>query len=429
MGTSKVLKMGGVGDFSQLPMAEQVNDQDLLVINQGGEEKAVEAAALTQANNLDYWYGFEMTIGQTGTTVVAIGRDDLKVSKPCTAAIYPAMVAEDKTEAYQLSKSDLTKKANGTPAVLTGADGDGVAIIPDYYIDKKVDGNILRVKVSPLPLPGFIKIAKHGKGLWMASEDGNGKLRSISGVKPLTNKTRDYFRQKAAAKGVGWCIEPYHLREADFFLAVTELLNLNSQEALGVGATNASGTDWSNYNGYNPVWNNGEGNEADVRNGQIPVSVENFVGGSAPLSTNIAVLWWMRDVFGHLYEWVDGINILNSSVGGSIAYICKNPGLFADNTAENYEEYAQLAEADGYISKFVPGTILPAQGQPAGSSSQHVGDYYYTEFDTSPDGGWRVALWGGDLNAGSHAGLCCAYSLYSSGSVYARLGARLCLIF
>lgn len=445
MGKSKVIKLGESNDFSQYPQASNINDDDLFALQREGENYNVDGAQI-KSKSADYWYGFRMTIGQSGTSVTAIGRSDLIDSQPVSQAIYPAMIAEDKTEVYKLNPNDLTKKLNGLPSDLSGADGDAQSVIPDYWIKIDVDGATVDIKFSPIEQAGWTKIPKHAKGIYKADEDASGKLRSRSGVTPLTNKTRDYFRQRAAAKGAGWCIEPYFIREADIYLAFSELLNINSQEAIGDGATNADSTDWDNYNSRYPVWTTdggaassygagtvtytpGDPNSADVRIGVINLIVSDFVNGTSDLNTEMAVLWWMRDVFGHILEWVDGINIHNSTEAGSVAYICRDPSKFADDTDVDYEVYAQLAEADGYISEFIPGTILPAQGGVSGASSEHVGDRFYTIFDTNPDSGWRVARWGGDLSNGSNAGLCSAIVNSSSGHDNPAIGARLCLIF
>ncbi len=496
-GTTKIVNISDDLDFSNLNQAIEIKDEDLLVLNQDGEKKAVKGTVVKN-NIADYWYGFHMTNGQIASVVTAIGRADLQLSKPCTAAIYPAMIAEDSSEVYKLDTLDIRKKLDQTPSDLTGPDGDAMSVIPEYYLKFEITGNDIDFKFSPFPIPGFTRIPKHAKGLWKAYKDpATAKLRSISGVIPSVNMTRAAFRIAAQAKTAhpGWCIDPYFIKEADFFLWVAESLNLNSQEAIGAGATNANSADWNNYNGYNPVWDNGTGNDALIRTGQIAVSVADFVNttistepftsvfdnavallhnpivsgsvvigayvegtdyavdytagtitvystGSmsdatqyaidyhylAPLGTNIAVQWWMRDIFGHIWDHVDGININNDPVAGSRAFICKNIADFANNTQLNYELAGQLAELDGYISQFVPGTILPIKGMPTGSSSQNVGDYYYTYFDNDPASGWRVALWSGALGAGAFAGLCCA-AFNSADTASSSVGSRLCLVY
>ena len=359
--------------------------------------------------------------------------------------IYPAVVNEDKTINYKLNPDDLTQKEDGTASVLDGTDGDVMIIIPDYWMYHEVlpTGKV-KYHFSPSPLPGYTKIPKHAKGIYKADEDSNSKLRSRSNVTPLVNQTRDYFRQRAYNKGDGWCIEPYFIREADTLLAFAELLNNNSQSVIGTGATNASSSNWDAYNNYSPVWTTDGGsassygsgtvtatpsdpNTSSVRTGTIPIEVSGFNGTT--LTTEMAILWWMRDVFGHIWEWVDGINVYNSSANGSEVFISNDVTAFADDTETNYFLYQKIAETDGYIEKFIPGTILPEKGYTNGGSGTYVGDYFYTYYENNADSGWRVARWGGRLSNGSWAGLCYAYVYLLSGAAHSHVGARLCLVW
>lgn len=390
------------------------------------------------------WYGEKFEIGQTSTITSEIGSSELISSEPITSNIYPAVINEDKSINYKLNPNNLTQKENEDSSDLSGADGDVMAVIPTYYRKWWVENGYIYNAFSPTYIPGFTKIPKHARGIYMADEDGSSKLRSRSNVTPLTNKTRNYYRTRASNKGSGWSITPYFIYESDYFLWLTESQKLHSQEAISVGATNASSTNWSNYNGYYPVWKTDGGsassygggtvtasptnpNTSNVRTGEIPITVSSFDGTT--LNTQMAILWWMRDVFGHIWEFWDDINIYNSSANGSQVYISKNPNNFADDISSNYILYANIAQNDGYISQFVNGTILPYLNGVSGNSSNHCGDYHYSRYDNDPNSGWRVALAGGTLNHGTRAGLLLSNFHNDSGNDSPNLGARLCLIF
>lgn len=383
---------------------------------------------LSEAELFNLAYGAEWSPGQTSSTAAAIGNASMRSIGYITGIdmIYPAVVEEDGTIAYKLDPSDLTKKANGDPSVLTGADGDVMTIYEAMYFMFRFDEtrNKYQIWFSKHSLPGFTLIPRHGVGIYPAYVDlaGDSKLRSISGVTPTTNKHRDEFRTYAQNKTAHpkWSQEPFWYYEIKYWLMLVEFLNMNSQTNLGQGASNASSGDWNSYNGYNPVWTTDGGsaaatgagvvsatpadpNTANVRNGSIPLIVSNFVGGSSDLSTQMAIFHWQRDVFGHLWEWKDGINIHNSVADGARAFICKNPAHFADDTFTNYEFYKNIAEGDGYVSKFTEGSMLPLLT--SGSSSNHCGDYHYTVFDTDPGVGFRGLYAGGNLNNGANDGL------------------------
>jgi len=158
-GTTKIVNISDDLDFSNLNQAIEIKDEDLLVLNQDGEKKAVKGTVVKN-NIADYWYGFHMTNGQIASVVTAIGRADLQLSKPCTAAIYPAMIAEDSSEVYKLDTLDIRKKLDQTPSDLTGPDGDAMSVIPEYYWKFEITGNDIDFKFSPFPIPGFTRTSK-----------------------------------------------------------------------------------------------------------------------------------------------------------------------------------------------------------------------------------------------------------------------------
>lgn len=390
----------------------------------------------------DYWYGFDMTVGQTDSNVTKIKGDGVPTgAHPVSDKFFPAIVNEDASINYELNPNNISQKKDGSAADLSGVDGDVVRVNPAYYFKFELESNTLRYKESPYALPGYTYVPKHYFGIFPGDEDTAGKLRSRSGVTALTNKIRSYYRGIAAAKGQGWCITPYFFYMADYFTAVSYFGSLNSQDFIGEGATNAVSADWSTYNGYYPVWktdggsasSHGSGavtatpsnpNTSSIINGQIPLTVSSWGDGTQTLNTNMAIMWWLRDVFGPTWYFYDGINI-NYTATDAQVYISKNPVDFADDTTTNYEKLADIAVNTGYISELVPGTILPTLGGVSGGSTTHCGDRHYSPGLNS---GWRVARFGGDLNDGSRAGLLYSSFINDSGYGFPSVGARLCWV-
>ena len=402
------------------------------------------------------WYGFRLIKKQTDTQVTAIGSNpDIIAEKPANSSdmIYPAVVDQSGNIVYKLGGStgnDLTKKKDSEEASdLTGADGEVMTVFEPFYyrFDVWSDGEneYEDWKFSVYPQPGFKKTPRYFKGIYPAYYDSaNDRLRSISDVTPTTNETRAWFRGKAANNGSGWCIEPYFMENIIYHLWVAESLNLNTQEAISVGATNASSGDWDTFcSGKWPVWTSGgeqlssyadsggvlnitAPNAADVRNGEITLSIDNWGDGTKILDTQIAVMFHCRDPYGHTWKFKDGLNIHNSSEYGARAFVNRDPSEFQDDTEVDYRLAGNIAENDGYVSKFLKGHMLPVSIE--GSSSQHCGDYHYSSYDSDPDSGWRVAYAGGLLHTGSHAGLAYFYLNVGSSFVSSHLGARLCKI-
>jgi hypothetical protein len=403
------------------------------------------------------WYGFRLIKGQTESLVTEIGSDPTTIAnKPVSSTdrVYPAVVTHDGTVQYKLGGStgnDLTKKSGSAEASnLDGTDGEVGTIFEEFYYTwrKWSDGTNTYIdwKFSIYPNPGWKRFPKFFMGIYPAYYDsGNDILRSISGVTPTNNQQRSWYRQKAANIGSGWCQEPYYQYNILYFLWVAQSLNLNMQESVSVGATNALGGDWTAFCGdYWPVWQTHGGalssyadaggvlnvsnpNQADVRTGEIPIEIQNWGDGTKTLNTQMAVAWHVRDYFGHFWRFKDGLNIHNSSANGARAFVSDDPANFADDTESGYELIGNIAESDGYVSEFLEGHMLPTET--AGGSSAHVGDYHYTYYDNNPDVGWRGAFAGGSLVNSSYAGPACFVLGNSSSFVTPHLGARLCKIF
>lgn len=405
--------------------------------------------------SLSPWYGFRLIKGQTETLVTEIGSDPETIAnKPVSSTdrVYPAIVDQAGNVVYKLggtTGNDLTMKmGTSTPSNLDGTDGEVMTVFEPFYFrcDIWSDGNNTYEdwKFSLYNLAGYTRFPRFFMGIYPTYYDsGNDILRSISGVTPEIKQRRSWYREKAANVGSGWCITPYHYYNILYHLLVAERLNLNSQEDISTGALNASSGDWSDYNGYYPVWQSHGGaassygsgtvtatpsdpNTADVRTGKISLTVDNWGDGTLTLNTQMAVIWHCRDLFGHLWGFVDGLNLYNSSENGARAFVSRNPAYFKDDTEQNYHLAGNIAESGGYVSQFLRRHILPTTT--SGGSSEHCGDYHYTYYNNSANSGWRVARVGGDLNDGSQAGLSCFYVANDSSNDNSHLGARLCKI-
>lgn len=368
------------------------------------------------------WWGYRIDHSQSDPAVTLIGNPTLLSTMPVHSQIKAAVIKDDETVNYILNPSDFNWKLNGNAADLTGADGQVMIYKPAYYRRLEVNGDIMDIKWSLLPLPGFSYSQAYWIGQQLGYIDGAGKLCSVHGVMPTTSKHRDEFRQAARLRGSNnWCVFPYEVWEFinDAFRMKYATLHSQDAAALGAGATNASSTDWNNFNGYNPVV--ACGLKLSLDDAQVPFSVANFVGGTNPLNSNAACFYGIEHVFGHIWQWVDGLN-LNYLVEEQKAYISKNPNDFADDTAAMYYEVEGLTLGSGYIKKTADG-LIPSVSAGAASNT------YYCDYHYSPAAGvgWRGAFAGGNLNNGANAGL--AYSNFNNAASNrnANLGSHLCL--
>jgi hypothetical protein len=233
------------------------------------------------------------------------------------------------------------------------------------------------------------------------------KLCSVSGKAPINNLTRANTRAIAKNRGAGWRQQDYDLISAVQLLYLTEYADFNSQNMIGNGLTDWVSGTWGSWNDLNPI--EAAGNSNSDGNATANASGGDGVTGSYMSYRGI------ENFFGHVWNWVDGINI-----NDNVPYVSNNDSDFADDTITNYTALGiTLANADGYqntleqISRgFLPASI-------GATSSTKITDYYYQA------AGWRVVILGGVANYGAYAGAFCMYAANASSYVYRYIGVRL----
>jgi len=123
----------------------------------------------------------------------------------------------------------------------------------------------------------------------------------------------------------------------------------------------------------------------------------------------------IENFFGHVWKWVDGINI-----NANRPYVSNNQADFADDTATNYLDIGvNLINADGWQSTlvninygFLPATV-------GASSTTKITDYYYQA------AGWRVAKLGGSSIGDTNAGFFSWRLAYAATNLYRYFCGRL----
>ncbi len=371
-----------------------------------------------------YWYGVEWDTTVADPALTRIGNVEYQATLPIQSRMVRAVVNDNGTINYYLDPNNSNYKADGTPADLTGASGQVMVIIPTHWYRFEKIGTIRKVELSTVALPGFTEVPEYAVGAYEAYYNTTtGKLESRSGVMPTTNKTRANFRAYAAARGANWHQLDYTNYLDIFYLYLTEYATFDIQSVIP-GATNANGTDWSNYNGYNSVIATGVSNTYGNYSGSVPFSLTNFVGGTGTLNSQVADYRGIENIYGHIWQFIDGINVDYVSTTQANVYIDADPSTFADDTQTGYTLLGTSPNANGWIRSLIDGSWIPATDVGA-SSSTYMTDYHYVSITQT--GVWRVALAGGSFSNGTNAGLLDSNFNISSGSVSASVGARLCL--
>lgn len=339
--------------------------------------------------------------------------------------------------------------------------------IPEHWYKLYFNGTKFRKMLSEIPLPGYKHVDKFYISTYEArmyrtdnllcsaagvskSSDPNSinfrggdntaewddTYRSLLG-RPVTNLTRDQFRQAARKRGSGWEMYTYNAHKTLFWLFAVEYATLDSQKPFnaqkdangfaqgGLGPGPTQMTDWTNFNNANPLIPCGYTNEFGNGSGEKAYVVKNASGGThATLMANR--YRGIETPFGHIWKYTDGANIqvTTGDAGLSILWTTDDPSNFSDTSYTGYDKKGNICRTNGYAKKMLlgeDGDIVSTEV--GGSSSTYWCDYYYTYTSANR---MQVVLVGGSADRGSYAGLAYVNTDFAPSAARRYLGSRLC---
>lgn len=312
--------------------------------------------------------------------------------------------------------------------------------MPGYtYINKRYmsafEGGIDRPSMTLLSAYGVGSTNVNRRGGDNTSE-WDSTYRSLLGC-PVTNLTRDQFRQAARKRGSGWEMYTYNAHKTLFWLFAVEYATLDSQKPFnaqkdangfaqgGLGPGPIQMTDWTNFNNANPLIPCGYTNEFGNGSGEKAYVVKNASGGThATLKANR--YRGIENPFGHIWKYTDGANIqvTTGDAGLSILWTTDDPSNFSDTSYTGYNKKGNICRTNGYAKKMLlgeDGDIVATEI--GGSSSTYWCDYYYTNASANH---MQVVLVGGGAGHGSAAGLAYVSAAYAPSDATRSIGSRLC---
>lgn len=339
--------------------------------------------------------------------------------------------------------------------------------MPEHWYKLYFNGTKFRMMLSEIPLPGYKHVDKFYISTYEArmyrtdnllcSAAGASKLsdpnsinfrggdntaewddtyRSLLGC-PVTNLTRDQFRQAARKRGSGWEMYTYGAHKTLFWLFAVEYATLNSQKSfnaqkdangfaqggLGLGPTQM--TDWANFNNANPLIPCGYTNEFGNSSGEKAYVVKN--SSDSTHATLMANRYrGIENPFGHIWKYTDGANIqvTTGDNGLSILWTTDGPSNFSDSSYVGYDKKGNICRTDGFAKKMLlgeDGDIVTTEI--GGSSSTYWCDYYATNTSTNR---MQVIQVGGNADSKTNAGLAYVSAGDPPSGAYRRVGSRLC---
>ncbi|RGO39549.1 hypothetical protein DXB14_16655 [Parabacteroides distasonis] len=400
-----------------------------------------------------YAYGVEWDTASSSPDGVRVGNMQLHRDLPVQSGMR-GVVLDNNGGVYYYHEPTAWKMT------FASKDYASMVEIPDHWYKLYIIGTKFRMMLSSIPLPGYKHISKfyigsseaqmlRSLGLLMSdktnSTDTRGgdntsewdnTYRSLLGC-PVTNLTRDQFRQAARKRGSGWEMYTYNAHKTLFWLFAVEYATLDSQKPFnaqkdangfaqgGLGPGPTQMTDWTNFNKINPLIPCGYTNEFGNGSGEKAYVVKNASGGThATLMANR--YRGIENPFGHIWKYTDGANIqvTTGDAGLSILWTTDDPSNFSDTSYTGYNKKGNICRTNGYAKKMLlgeDGDIVATEI--GGSSSTYWCDYYYTNTSANR---MQVVLVGGAADGGSYAGLAYVHTSYALSDAARSVGSRLC---
>lgn len=400
-----------------------------------------------------YAYGVEWDTASSSPDGVRVGNMQLHRELPVQSGMR-GVVLDNNGGVYYYHEPTAWKMT------FASKDYASMVEIPDHWYKLYIIGTKFRMMLSSIPLPGYKHISKfyigsseaqmlRSLGLLMSdktnSTDTRGgdntsewdnTYRSLLGC-PVTNLTRDQFRQAARKRGSGWEMYTYNAHKTLFWLFAVEYATLDSQKPFnaqkdangfaqgGLGPGPTQMTDWTNFNKINPLIPCGYTNEFGNGSGEKAYVVKNASGGThATLMANR--YRGIENPFGHIWKCTDGANIqvTTGDAGLSILWTTDDPSNFSDTSYTGYNKKGNICRTNGYAKKMLlgeDGDIVATEI--GGSSSTYWCDYYYTNTSANR---MQVVLVGGYAGNGSGAGLARVDASNAPSDANRGVGSRLC---
>ena len=405
-----------------------------------------------------YMYGIEFDTTVADPKCTRIGNSVLHRTLPIQSKMRGCLLDDDGVVVKYLNPDTWVDE------VIDGSMGQVMVEIPEFYIKFEENSTKRRVKMSPVPITGYLKVSKAYISAYEATiqrstsklasvcnkdtdyRGGNndsskdGTYRTMLGM-PASSLSLDNCRTYARNRGsVGWNCYLYHLHKILWWLFAVEYANFNSQDTFnaaldenwyhqgGLGEGVTSFADWNSFNGFHSFIPCGVTNSLGNQTGTVDYDV---IGSDGATLKTFAVPRYrgIENPFGHIWKWADGCKCIvqNEESGGlSKFYVCNNPANFTLSGVDNYEYIGNLARAQGYIKSIIfgeNGEIGPSEI--GGGSTTYFCDTLYANAPSSSESE-RAILLGGFAMYPMVSGLMCVNINFSATSVYAYFGSRLC---
>ena len=446
-------------DSKNIPVASK----ELLGIAKVGDGLNVNAGVISI--DPDYLvgmmsYGVEWDVTVADPTCTRIGNPLYHKQLPIQSEYKGCLVKNGKVN-YYLDPNDWSKKADGTPSVLDGTDGDVMVHIPKFYGKSGSNGNKRWVRIATTKIDSsWVEIPEMFVSAYRNTIYTDGDTTKVASVvstdakyrgggrrseydqylstdqfktdlgKPVSNINRATMRTYAAATGQELlCYEFY--KWIFYWNYVIEYANFNSQKefnseltsdgyhqgGLGPGLTIFDAMQQNSYNRNYAITPCGYTNEFGNFSGVKAIQLQ------SPKKTLYANRWrGFENPFGDIQTNLEGIVIKRDAAkANSNVYTTTDVSKYGENYSLFDIAGVEIAQ-DGQIRTFDLGSkaeIIPSSITE--SESTYKCDYHFCNTKSVEN---RTLLVGGGASNGGRAGLGYFRSSFGVGITSADVGFR-----
>ena len=396
----------GVKTFSSSPIVPTPTTGDQVATKQYVDTRVNEVAGQLSTDYYQGAYGISWDYA-TDTYI----RTGAKGYTAIQSLMRRCVLNADGTINYYLNPDNSNFKEDGTPSVLTGADGNVMVEIPKHFIKVETVGNVDSLSVSLTPEVGYVLdpafLEWNGTAIvevpyrYFRAYEGfvsGGKLLSVSGVTPTRSQTIATFRTQAMANGDGWHLTDWNLLNTIKRLCYIEFCDFIVTKYLGEG--NYTGSDFGIITGQSNALGNRSSNSTHNDKYMTYRGIENL--------------------YADIWEFVDGVNVNNYQfyVNGKYStfqsdvftgdYVAKGP-LTAAGADTSLIKRCAVSSDGGFIPTVVRGSTTTFYGDALWSAT-----------------GARIAFYSGSAISGASAGLGTLAMAAASSVSDVDLGAAVC---
>lgn len=232
-----------------------------------------------------------------------------------------------------------------------------MVFIPVFYVAQKRSGTKQYFYVSDKPKTGMTK--HPGSGKYVGKYHIGSTIVSKSGVSPLVNYSRSWFRTTAKNGDSKFHLYDFATYCAIIFLYVVEFADWNSQNKIAYGRAN--------------------GQSSVVTSGKTDTMVYHTGTAGSGISDGAAACQyrWIENLWGNVSQWVDGF-----TADGTTAYYCTDPSKYVDYVATGYTKIGNLPRVTGYIKDLTVldnGLFIPKSN--GGSATTYISDIVATNIE------------------------------------------------